>query len=89
MWRFVDCDPSTPILQVERAQMCMNSNCIGKQRANALAIGNLCLWKILRQLFKRSLARVLQNRVLSRFQFAQRFYLNISPTKKEPKLDFF
>ena len=28
------------------------------------------------QLFKRSLARVSQNRVLSHFHFSQRFYLN-------------
>ena len=29
------------------------------------------------QLFKRSLASVLQNRVLSHFKFTERFYINI------------
>ena len=32
--------------------------------------------KVLGQLFKRSLASVWQNRVLSHFQFGERFYVN-------------
>ena len=67
---FVDYDPSNPPFL---------SRGIGKQTGKRfIHWQSWSIWKILGQLFKQSLARVEQNRVLGHFQFAQRFYLNIT-----------
>ena len=47
-------------------------------RQSVMYVRSCCFanWNLLGQLFKRSLAIVWPNGVLSHFQFAQRFYLN-------------